>query len=334
MARLFRHAAFQPEAEYQHRQEACQGRCAIGVTPGGDRLHARVLQPFGQGGYKPSGEYDAQGVKRRAEAHYASTRRFNRVIVLDRGRHCCRCGHPDAEDDPEIHQVRHFGGPGVQAIRQAQKANAENNHRAASDAVGQHAERPDQEQAHDLGDQGEPAGNLADVRGGNSQMLDEDIGLGEVHVRHHPDANQGCVHVGPEVRYAHPGGQTDAPDAPTDALFAHGFSPWLPARHVIARAEDPGNEGFQPSEGRMPSFPGDALVPRGACILFNTWRARRRGRGLPALGGQDALLPRSLQKGALWTSLEVGKPARQSPAVTGFPVRREESPGSGGRDAR
>ena len=114
-----------------------------------------------------------------------------------------------------------FGGPGIEAVGQADYADTEHDDRAASDAVGQHAEGPDQEQANDLGDQGEPAGNLADVPVGNSQMLNEDIGLGEVHVRHHPDADQGRVHVGPEVRYAHPGGQVYAPNAPTDALFAH-----------------------------------------------------------------------------------------------------------------
>jgi len=35
-----------------------------------------------------------------------------------------------------------------------------------------------------------------------------------------------------------------------------------------------------------------------------------------------------------WSSVALGEPARQSPAASVFPVRREESPGSGGRDAR
>ena len=214
----------------------------------------------------------------------------------------------------------YFGGPGIEGVGQADQADTEHDHRAASDAVGQHAEGPNQQKNKDLGDPGQPAADRTGlVRADDSQMLDENVGLGEVHVRHHPDADQGCVHVGPEVRYAHPGGQIYASDAPTDALFFHGFFPWLPVRHVIAPTEHPGNEGFQPStRARCPRSQGMLSFP--ACSL-------RVGACCKDSQGR-------LQKGALWTSLDVGKPARQSPAVTGFPVRREESPGSGGRDAR
>lgn len=45
-------------------------------------------------------------------------------------------------------------------------------------------------------------------------------------------------------------------------------------------------------------------------------------------------LSRVLRGRADWSSVDLGKPARQSPVAPGFPVRREESPGSGGRDAR
>ena len=115
-----------------------------------------------------------------------------------------------------------FGGPGIEGVGQADHADTEHDDRAASDAVGQHAEGPDQQKAHDLGDPGQPAADITGlIRVGDSQVLDENIGLGEVHVRHHPDADQGRVHVGPEVHYAHTRRQLDISYATAHALSSH-----------------------------------------------------------------------------------------------------------------
>ena len=192
-----------------------------------------------------------------------------------------------------------FGGPGIEGVGQADHADTEHDDGAASDAVGQHAEGPDQQKAHDLGDPGQPAADITGlISADDSQMLEENVGLGEVHVRHHPDADQGRVHVGPEVHGPHARRELYAAQAPAGALL-NDVHQWPP---------------------------GDV-----AAIISHRWE-----RGHPALvEGGDALVPGGcLQKGAPWSSLRVGKPARQSPAVSGFPVRREESPGSGGRDAR
>ena len=220
----FGHAALQAEAEYQQRHEAHNRGGAISVAARGHRLESCVLQPLGERRYQAGRKYDAQGVEGRTEADHAAARGLGGIVVLDRGRHRRRRRYADPEDHSHRHQLVDFRGPGIHRVAEPDHADAQHDDRAASYAVGQNAERPDQHQAHDFRNQRELAGDPARyARIGYSQVLDQNIGLGEVHVRDHPDADQGRVHVGPEVRYAHTRRQLDVSYAPAGGLFVHGF---------------------------------------------------------------------------------------------------------------
>jgi len=202
--RGLRHSALEAEAENKNGNEAHKGCRPIGVAAGGYGIQAGVLKPFGQGRNQTRCEDNAQGVERRTESDHASARGFRGIVVLDRGGHGCDRRHAHTEDDPEVHQMNDFRGPGIQGVAESDQADAQHDDRAAADAVGQHAEGPDQQQGDELGHPRELPGNgPGDAQVRDPKMLAEDVGLGEVHVRHHPDADQGCVHVGPEMPDRH-----------------------------------------------------------------------------------------------------------------------------------
>ena len=113
-----------------------------------------------------------------------------------------------------------FRGPGIQGVTQSDQPDAQHDDRPAANAVGQHAERPDQQQGDDFRHPRELPGNgPGDILISNPEVLGEDVGLGEVHVRHHPDADQRCVHVGPEVGDAHSRRELDPPYARAGAAI-------------------------------------------------------------------------------------------------------------------
>ena len=107
-----------------------------------------------------------------------------------------------------------FRGPGIQGVAESNQPDAQHDDRAAADSVGQHAEGPDQQQDDEFGHPRKLPGNgPGKVRVRNPDMLGEDVGLGKVHVRHHPDADQGCVHVSPEMPDRHARFELDLPYA-------------------------------------------------------------------------------------------------------------------------
>ena len=212
--RVLRHSTLEAEAENKNGDEAYQGCRPIGVAAGGNGIQAGVLQPFGQGRNQTRCEDDAQGVERRTESDHAPARGFHRIVVLDRGGHGCNRRYAHAEDDPEVHQMNDFRGPGIQGVAESDQSDAQHDDRSPADAVGQHPAGPDQQQGEDLGNPGESPGNgSGNPRVRNPEMLGEDVRLGEVHVRHHPDADQGGVHVGPEMPDRHARCELDLPYA-------------------------------------------------------------------------------------------------------------------------
>ena len=229
--RGLRHSALEAEAENKNGNEAHQGCRAIGVAARGNGIQAGVLKPFGQGRNQTRCEDDTQGVERRTESDHAPARGFRRIVVLDRGGHGCNRRHAHAEDEPAVHQVNDFRGPGIHGVAESDQSDAQHDDRSPADAVGQHPAGPDQQQGDDLGHHGELPGNgpgNALVRDPN--MLGEDVGLGKVHVRHHPDADQGCVHVGPEMPDRHTRCELDLPYARAGAAVNvdHRMVPLVP----------------------------------------------------------------------------------------------------------
>ncbi len=121
--------------------------------------------------------------------------------------------------------MSHLGGPWIQRVSQPDQPDAQHDDGPPPHAVGEHAERPDQEQAHELRDSRKPARNRSrQPLVGNAEVFGEDVRLGKIHVRHHADADQRRVHVGPEVHDPHPRRQLDSPDAPSGAATSRSHS--------------------------------------------------------------------------------------------------------------
>ena len=169
-----------------------------------------------------------------------------------------------------------FSRPGVKGVAQTQQPDAQHDDRPPADPVGQHPGGPDQKQAHDLRNPGKPAGNHAGnalVR--DSKMLGEDVGLGKVHVRHHPDADQGCVHVGPEMPDPHARCELDLPYARAGAAVNvdHRMIQVPCPAHIVASA-------------RLPWFVARRVPPGMVCSIA-------QGRNAAAGQGRHALRERA-----------------------------------------
>ncbi len=233
-----RHSGLETNTEDQDGSEANQRRGPIGVTPRGDRVHAAFLEPLGQQRDQASRKNDAQCVESGAEADHAAPGSLDRVVVLNRGGHGRGGRDAYSKNNPEIPEMSDFGRPGIQGIAQAEQSDAQHDDRSPADAVGQHPEWPDQDQADDFRDPGklarDHAGNIL-IR--DSKVLGEDVGLGEVHVRHHPDADQGCVHVDPEVGDAHSRCELDLPYARAGAAVNAVHRKAAVQRRIRSRAQ-------------------------------------------------------------------------------------------------
>ncbi len=302
-----RHSALQPDAEDRHGDQAQQRRSAVGVAAGDDRIHAGVLQPLGQRRDQAGCQHDSQRVERRAEAHHPAARGFDRVVVLYRGCHRCGCRHADPEEHPEILEVGHLARPGIKGVGESDQADSEHDDGASSDPVGEHAERPDQQQADELGNPRQTACHCSrPVLVGNAQVLGQDVRLGEIHVREHPDADQGRVHVGPEMHGAHAGRQFDFPDAPSCAAVRY--------RHECFRMRV-----------APPSYPDPPVLPdRIWPGSFLPLSATTPGIVL-AFSGCRTVLPRparnppdSLQIHALWSRFGGGQAGQAIAGRVGF----------------
>ena len=134
-----------------------------------------------------------------------------------------------------------FRGPGIQAVAESDQADAQHDDRPAADAVGQHPAGPDQQQCDDLGHPGElPGDGPGNVLVRYTEMLGEDVRLGKVHVRHHPDADQGCVHIGPEMPDRHARCELDLPYARAGAAINidHRLVPSVPPPSYTRHCEN------------------------------------------------------------------------------------------------